>query len=303
MRLPFIGTARFLRAWQAAALALVLVITLAGPARAGAWLVCPPGVGQGLPFYVQLIADEPVRDVVFTWGPMRSEASVERTGGGNYEAVAMFATGVDARPGTGRVIARYTDADGESHEVRREVRIAERSFPEQHLTVAKKMVHLSDEALQRHYKEKERVRNVLDHTSRERWWTGDFHRPVPGAVSSDYGLKRYFNGEPRNPHRGIDLRGRKGTLVEVMASGRVALVGDHYFSGKSVYVDHGQGLVSMYFHLSHISVEAGDVVPKGAVIGKIGMTGRVTGPHLHFGLAVNGELVDPMPLVQGKIKP
>ncbi|MBG3878486.1 M23 family metallopeptidase, partial [Desulfovibrio oxamicus] len=120
---------------------------------------------------------------------------------------------------------------------------------------------------------------------------------VPGGVSSLFGLRRVFNGEPRAPHRGLDLRGEAGELVKACAAGRVALAENHYFAGNSVYIDHGMGVVSMYFHLSAMDVTPGQMVAQGQLIGRVGSTGRVTGPHLHFGMAVLGDMVDPQVLL------
>lgn len=280
--------------------ALALLVAC-GPALAGVRLECPDTVGRGLPFFVRLVSDERLTGVRLAWGPMESRPEVRRVGD-SWQALVMLGTGADAKAGTGRVRAAF-DGPGGPLELTRPVRILDRHFPEQHLKVARKMVHLSDDDLLRHTAEKQDVRRVLDNPARERAWDGRFVRPLPGAVTSAYGLRRFFNGEPRSPHRGIDLRGRMGEPVRVIAPGRVALAAEHFFGGNSVYVDHGQGLVSMYCHLSEIDVAEGDVVGAGDVIGKVGMTGRVTGPHLHFGLCVYGELVDPMPLVTGKLKP
>ncbi len=281
--------------------ALAALVLAALPALAGVRLECPDSVGRGLPFYVRLVSDEPLTGVVVHWGPMRAEPEARRAGGA-WEALVMLGTGADAKPGAGRVRVEFSGPGGPL-ELSHAVRIAARSFPEQRLTVANKMVHLSDDDLLRHVGEKQEVRRILDHPGPQRLWDGRFVRPLPGEVSSAYGLTRFFNGEPRAPHRGIDLRGRQGEAVHAIAPGRVVLAAEHYFAGNSVYVDHGQGLVSMYFHLSEIDVAPGDVLAAGDVVGKVGMTGRVTGPHLHFGLSVYGELVDPMPLVTGALKP
>lgn len=129
-----------------------------------------------------------------------------------------------------------------------------------------------------------------------RMWRLPLVRPVQGKVLSVYGAQRILNGKPKNPHRGLDFRSPMGNPVKCVAAGRVILVGDHYYAGNSVYVDHGNGVVSMYFHLSEPMVKEGDEVKRGQTVGLTGMTGRATGPHLHFSLSVLGELVDPAPL-------
>ena len=120
-----------------------------------------------------------------------------------------------------------------------------------------------------------------------------FDRPVGGPLSSPFGLRRFFNGEERNPHAGLDFAVPAGTPVKAPAAGRVILVGDYFFNGRTVFVDHGQGLISMFCHLSQIGVKVGDELPRGAVLGKSGATGRATGPHLHWNLSLNDARIDP----------
>ncbi|GAB3462019.1 peptidoglycan DD-metalloendopeptidase family protein [Azotobacter salinestris] len=120
-----------------------------------------------------------------------------------------------------------------------------------------------------------------------------FDKPVAGPLSSPFGLRRFFNGEERNPHSGLDFAVPAGTPVKTPAAGRVTLVGDYFFNGRTVFVDHGQGLVSMFCHLSKVEVKTGDELPRGAVLGRVGATGRATGPHLHWNVSLNDARVDP----------
>lgn len=117
--------------------------------------------------------------------------------------------------------------------------------------------------------------------------------PVEGRFSSGFGLKRFFNGKPRNPHSGLDIAASSGTPVQAAADGVVVGVADYFFNGKTVFIDHGQGLITMYCHLSKFLVANGDKVIQGQFVGKVGQTGRATGPHLHFGVSLNDARVDP----------
>lgn len=120
-----------------------------------------------------------------------------------------------------------------------------------------------------------------------------FQLPVEGPVSSPFGLRRILNGQPRNPHSGLDLAAAEGVPIVAPASGVIAATGDYFFNGNTVLIDHGQGLITMYCHMSRIDVETGDSVTQGETIGAIGQTGRVTGPHLHWSVSLNNARVDP----------
>ncbi|MCD0504365.1 M23 family metallopeptidase [Bordetella petrii] len=127
-------------------------------------------------------------------------------------------------------------------------------------------------------------------------------RPVDGRLSSPFGLRRFFNGQERNPHSGLDFAVPTGTPIKAPAAGRVVLVGDYFFNGKTVFVDHGQGFISMFCHLSAIDVKVGDELARGGVVGKVGSTGRATGPHLHWNISLNDARVDPAIFI-GAFKP
>lgn len=118
-------------------------------------------------------------------------------------------------------------------------------------------------------------------------------KPVDGPLSSKFGVRRFFNGEERNPHAGLDFAVPAGTPIKSPAAGKVILIGNYFFNGNTVFVDHGQGFISMFCHMSKIDVKVGDAVPRGGVVGRVGSTGRATGPHMHWNVSLNDARVDP----------
>ena len=169
-----------------------------------------------------------------------------------------------------------------------------KDYAEQRLTVKdRRMVEPSAEDLARIARETEVIRRAFTTWTDLSLKSLQFSLPVRGRISSVFGLRRYFNDQPRQPHSGIDIAGPVGTPVTAPLAGIVANTGEYFFNGKTVFINHGQGLISMFNHLSRITVRRGARVGAGEKIGEIGMTGRVTGPHLHWTVSLNNSRVDP----------
>lgn len=184
----------------------------------------------------------------------------------------------------------------------RRIRIGDYPYAVQHLTVEEKYVSPPASESERIERESREVGAVLNLRSPRRF-TLPLDPPLASLPAGGrFGSRRFFNGEPRKPHSGADFAASTGTPVLAVADGTVVLADHHYFAGKSIFVDHGGGLVSMSFHLSEIGVTEGETVRRGQAIGKVGATGRVTGAHLHFGLRWLGARVDPETLI-GEARP
>ena len=169
-----------------------------------------------------------------------------------------------------------------------------KAYAEQRLIIKdKRKVNPTKEDLQRIGRERTRINKALAHWSDLGSVDTRFSLPVTGRMSSPFGLRRFFNDQPRKPHSGIDIAAPEGTPIQAPAAGRIIEAGDFFFNGNSVFIDHGQGLVTMYCHMSKIEVKPGQTVQKGETIGAVGQTGRVTGPHLHWSVSLNDARVDP----------
>ncbi|GAC1304486.1 MAG: M23 family metallopeptidase [Steroidobacteraceae bacterium] len=171
--------------------------------------------------------------------------------------------------------------------------VTDKHYPVQSLKVAPGKVNLSKADLARVAREHARIDELLVKYSQPPPAALRFDPPVPGSRSSSFGSRRVFNGELRKPHTGMDIAAPSGTAVSAPLAGTVIDAGSFFFNGSTVFIDHGSGFISMYCHLSAIDVRPGQRVAAGEQIGRVGMTGRATGPHLHWGLSINRVWVDP----------
>ena len=209
--------------------------------------------------------------------------------------VALVGVPLDLAPGTETLVVR---TGGTTH--RLQFRVRAKRYREQHITLKnRRQVNPNPEDLARIRRETVRIRRALASFTPARLPFPRFAWPVQGRISSPFGLRRFFNGQPRKPHSGIDIAAPEGTPVRAPFPGTVIDTGNYFFNGNSVFIDHGAGLVTMYCHLSRIDVEPGRRVEGGEVIGAVGHTGRATGPHLHWSVSLNDARVDPSWFLEG----
>lgn len=265
----------------------LLVLAATGAAAApgsGPAFVAPRATavpGGVLTFDLPGAADE--RPVV-TFGD-KPVMVVRRSGGW----LAVLGLGLATEPGEASITVQQPGADPRTIPFK----VGPKQYRTQQLTVAPGQVNLSPADEARVAAEQEKVRAALATFTPDAPATLRLAQPVPGRRSSSFGLRRVFNGESRNPHGGMDIAAPTGTPVKAPLAGRVVDVGSYFFNGNNVIVDHGLGFMTMYCHLSKIRVEVGRQLERGVVLGEVGATGRVTGPHLHWGVYLNGAAVDP----------
>jgi murein DD-endopeptidase MepM/ murein hydrolase activator NlpD len=215
---------------------------------------------------------------------------VPATAGTRDRWLAVVGIPLDARPGWQSL--QVKPGAGQPYDTRFEV--AEKRYATQHITLKdQRQVSPGKKELERIRRETAEIAAALRHWREQPAVATDFELPVAGRLSSPFGLRRYFNNQPRKPHSGIDIAAARGTPVRAPAAGTVIATGGYFFNGNSVLLDHGQGLVTMYGHLQDIRVHRGQRIQQGEVIGSVGSSGRATGPHLHWGVSLNDARVDP----------
>ena len=208
---------------------------------------------------------------------------------GETGGLFLLGTDLDARPGDEQVLVHRSGGAEE----RIPVTIAPRAFEQERLSLPPAMVTPPKELETRIAREQELAAAIYRTSAAERLWEGGFSRPLEQAAAGNFGRRRILNGIARSPHAGQDYRAPAGTPVRAVAAGKVRLARDFYYSGLTLIIDHGAGLVSQYLHLERMLVAEGEQVPAGQVIGTVGSTGRATGPHLHLGLRLFEQRVDP----------
>ena len=277
-------------------LAVALLLFQVTLAMADPVLEAPSEVRLGQPFVIKVkAAGEEPTGATLTW--LGREARLLPEKDGSFSALL----GTDfkkERPKEGTLTVTIRLADGRKSTVSRRLRIAPYSYPSENIKVEKAKLNPPKELARRIEKEAALGRAALATSTEGRAPKLPLVRPVPGVLTSVYGKSRYFNGEFRGRHGGVDMRAKEGTPVKAAADGTVVLAGSFWFAGNCVYIDHGAGFITFYCHLSRLSVRNGESVKAGEVLGFSGKTGRVTGPHLHFSTIWRGQFFDPAAIME-----
>lgn len=259
---------------------LLMFAVLCGPANASDFGALRPG---GIAVIDVGSADEPRPAVEYRGKPV-----LTFTDGGRHKAAVGLPLDLEPGPASVTVNGNAVDIVVEPH-----------AYREQRLTVKNQSYVTPDpEQLDRIARERKIIDAAIGNFRDANVDGLSLRPPVDGPRSSSFGLRRFFNDQPRSPHKGMDIAAGEGTPIVAPRGGIVSATGDYFFNGSTVIVDHGQGLVTLYCHLSSIDVKEGDGVATGDLLGAVGSTGRVTGPHLHFGVYLNGTAVDPSLLLE-----
>lgn len=272
------------RLYRLTRLLLLLVIVLGGSLSA---LAANLPLASHVPGGVAVVAlpDE----VDFTSVTFSNKRVMTVVNGDQWYAVVGLP--LNTKPGMHKL--SYRNKRGEAGNLSFEVK--DKAYREQRLTIKnKRQVNPNEADLERIGKERKKIGAAFAKWTPRSDINMRFDKPVDGPFSSPFGLKRFFNDQPRNPHSGLDIAAPTGTPIRLPADGTVVESGDYFFNGNTVFVDHGQGLITMYCHMDSIRVKSGDELKRGDVIGAVGKTGRVTGAHLHWSVSLNGTRVDPI---------
>jgi murein DD-endopeptidase MepM/ murein hydrolase activator NlpD len=259
-----------------------------GPDTAPLHVAAPAGILQpGSVTLLTITGDAPLPSVRAR--AMGRELSPFRIDGRTWQV--LVGIDLEVRPGSYPVEIDGADPGSRATYL---LAVKSRRFPTRTLTVDPDLVTPPPQEMARIAREAERLRRLWDAPAGPRIWEGPFIRPVPDPANSSFGTRSVYNGQPRSPHGGTDFLSGTGRAIKAPNAGRVVLAEPLYFTGGTVVIDHGLGVLSLFAHLSSIGVREGDLVKTGDVIGEVGATGRVTGPHLHWAVRVSGARVDPL---------
>ncbi|HEY0703104.1 MAG TPA: M23 family metallopeptidase [Candidatus Acidoferrales bacterium] len=255
-----------------------------------------PESAQGTLLRVELGNSAGVTDVKGEWvgkevpfWPDEAHANIHR---------GLVGIDLEQAPGPGTLVVTAKRANGENVSCSADVTIAAGHFVVEKLAVDEKFVQPNLEDQKRAEAETKRLHDIYSTRTPEKYWTGPFRFPIAGPrQGTNFGSRRVFNGVARPPHSGLDIHAATGTPVHASQRGKVVLAANLYYAGNAVLLDHGLGVYTFYCHLSKIKVKEGDTVDAGALLGLVGATGRVTGPHLHWGLEVNQARVNPLQIL------
>jgi len=264
-----------------------------------------PEAMQGMLLLVEVRSERPMAQIGAKWNerevPFWKEPVSDKDKSADIADVRRALLGIDLEKPAGKYpfVVETQLADGQRLSCSETMVVEEGHFATESLTVKQQFVEPNPEQLARAEEEQKRLRAIYDTVTPERLWTGAFRMPLDGDFKgSNFGKRRVLNGKSGSPHGGTDFPAPAGTPVHASQAGRVVLAEELYFSGNTVIVDHGLGIYTFYCHFSEIDAKAGEMVEAGTVLGKVGATGRVTGPHLHWALEVEHARVNALDIVK-----
>jgi murein DD-endopeptidase MepM/ murein hydrolase activator NlpD len=283
--------------WLALALFLLAACL---PASAAPWTVSsePTRLVNGTPVLFRVTTRKKFRSLSGTWLGHTVEFTYDD---GSKEWFALAATSFETKPGSYPIELHADASSGQAISFEKKIRIEHQSYPQVSIKVAGKYTAPNPDDQAAILKDKETKADIFKTVSPDRKWRGSFAPPATAEISDVFGIQRVFNGVVQSTHQGLDFRVPTGTPVTSVNRGRVILARPLFFEGNCVVIDHGQGLLSLYLHMSKFSVQEGDEVEKGQEIGFSGGTGRATGPHLHLAVRWQGVYLDPQALLKMKL--
>ena len=270
----------------------ILLLGLVEQSIAAPTIVVPCKIEDGVPFFVK-VEDTTPMSVIVVWRD-KQYVMTPLNENGKQVSVGMFALPVDTP--AGKHLLRLT-INGQERTYT--LQSTKRTYRTQNLNVQQTYVVPPQKEMARINKDLAERKAIFSTNSATRMWTEKgWVRPAEGILTSPFGARRVYNGQPRNPHNALDFKAAVGDPIRAVAPGKVLFASNQYFTGNTIYIDHGQGVITGYAHLSKINVKRGDVIKAGQIIGLAGATGRVTGPHLHFTMHSYGTAVDPTHLLE-----